>query len=450
MSDPKIPGGYYIKARAIQKSNIMRQPPHVREIWDYLLMNANHSDRKYGGYSIKRGQLFRTYKQIREDLSWNVGWRKETYNENQTKKAMKFLREALMIDTTKEPGGVLITICNYELYQDPRNYERTSERTNERTIDEPSTNQPAPYNKNVEEVKKGKEDNIADSVPESANITIEDENGRKNEKTEDDPRKNKTNYTPKDSGKQPGSPALLPGVGEPGSAGEGGGSGGLDQVAIPSVFSSGGASIPGSKSCKQDIQQRGRYNGNEDSGRGDGGNAGGDKKKEEPKYRAIPYKEIITHLNDLTGKSFKAGSKKTRSLIKARWNEGWSLEDFKSVIEAKTGQWLTDDKMLPYLRPQTLFNGNFEAYLNEQPKTRPKVCVDGKVVTEGPKIDVKREMEKMRERAKQLEIRDANDQRKNGATIQATPVKVMEPDPGANTEPGTHEPINSTLRQLFG
>ena len=57
---------------------------------------------------------------------------------------MKFLRETLRIETTKEPGGVLITICNYDYYQDPKNYERTNERTMDRTIVEPQVNQPLP------------------------------------------------------------------------------------------------------------------------------------------------------------------------------------------------------------------------------------------------------------------------------------------------------------------
>jgi len=140
----KIKGGYYIKARKIQNSKIMRQPPHVREIWDWILKEANHKDVEYGGFKLKRGQLFRTYMDIREGLSWNVGWRKMMYNENQTKKAMKFLRDTLMIDTKKEPGGVLITICNYDIYQNPKNYERTDERTDERTIEEPLKNQPVP------------------------------------------------------------------------------------------------------------------------------------------------------------------------------------------------------------------------------------------------------------------------------------------------------------------
>jgi len=152
-----IKGGYYIKARAIQESKIMRQPPYVREIWDYLIMSANHADVKYGGNSIKRGQCFRSYKDIRNDLCWYVGWRKHTYNENQTKKAMKFLREALMVTTTKELGGVMITVLNYSTYQDPKNYERTNEGTNEGTIEEPLKNQPLPdNNKNVNNNKNEK------------------------------------------------------------------------------------------------------------------------------------------------------------------------------------------------------------------------------------------------------------------------------------------------------
>lgn len=151
----KIDGGYYIKARQIQESTIQRKPPYVREIWDWLLMKANHSDKKYKGYEVKRGQLFRTYRDIREGLAWSVGYRKEMYSDNQMKKAMKTLREELMIDSTKELGGVLITILNYDLYQDPKNYERTNERTNERTKVEPCCNRGGTdNNKNVKNEKK--------------------------------------------------------------------------------------------------------------------------------------------------------------------------------------------------------------------------------------------------------------------------------------------------------
>jgi len=42
----KIKGGYYIKARCIQDSEISIMPPYIREIWDWLLKEANHTNKK--------------------------------------------------------------------------------------------------------------------------------------------------------------------------------------------------------------------------------------------------------------------------------------------------------------------------------------------------------------------------------------------------------------------
>jgi len=157
----KIIGGYYLKARCIQNSEIATAPPHIREIWDWLLKEANHRDVKYGNIIIKRGQLFRSYKDIRDGLKWKIGYRTCRYNENHTKKGMKYLREHQMITTSKELGGVLITICNYDYYQNPKNYERTNGRTNEGTNAEPMRNHPLPdTNKNVKNVKNVKKKNI--------------------------------------------------------------------------------------------------------------------------------------------------------------------------------------------------------------------------------------------------------------------------------------------------
>lgn len=80
---------------------------------------------------------------------------------------------------------------------------------------------------------------------------------------------------------------------------------------------------------------------------------------------AIPYKEIISYLNEKAKTNYRASGKKTQSLIKARWNEGFKLDDFKTVIDKKTNQWLHDVKMVEYLRPETLFGTKFESYLNQ-------------------------------------------------------------------------------------
>ncbi|MBT3756272.1 MAG: hypothetical protein HOD64_12900 [Candidatus Cloacimonetes bacterium] len=145
----RISGGYYIKARQIKNSWITHSAPVVREVWDYLLREANHKDAKYNGLTIKRGQLFRKYSEIRENLSWNIGYRKEQYSENQMKVAMKNLKKHSMIKLMKKPRGCLITVLNYDKYQTPVNYEATSEATNETTNKQPTSNQCLPsINKN--------------------------------------------------------------------------------------------------------------------------------------------------------------------------------------------------------------------------------------------------------------------------------------------------------------
>lgn len=131
MEKPKIPGGYYIKARKIQDSEIAHSPPHFREIWDWLIKEANHKDRKINGKLIKRGQCLRTYQDILDGLSWKVGYRTERYTKWQCEEAMKFLRTRLMITTTRTTRGIIITILNYNEYQNPKNYEDHNDHHNE-------------------------------------------------------------------------------------------------------------------------------------------------------------------------------------------------------------------------------------------------------------------------------------------------------------------------------
>lgn len=73
----------------------------------------------------------------------------------------------------------------------------------------------------------------------------------------------------------------------------------------------------------------------------------------------------LDYLNFKTGKHFKTTTKKTRNLIKSRVSEGYTLEDFITVIDNKCSDW-TDEKMQTYLRPETLFGSKFESYLNEK------------------------------------------------------------------------------------
>jgi predicted phage replisome organizer/uncharacterized phage protein (TIGR02220 family) len=78
----------------------------------------------------------------------------------------------------------------------------------------------------------------------------------------------------------------------------------------------------------------------------------------------IPFRDIVQLLNERTGKSFRPSSKATRRLIAARWQEGYRPSDFEKAITNMAAKWATDPKMVPYLRPETLFGTKFESYLN--------------------------------------------------------------------------------------
>jgi len=127
----EIEGGYYLKARCIQESEIAYAPPHIREIWDWLIKEANHKPKKTHGTIIERGQVFTTYSDILNGLQWKIGWRVERYTKWQCESAMKFLRKGVMITTQKTTRGMIITILNYERYQNPKNYESHSESHSE-------------------------------------------------------------------------------------------------------------------------------------------------------------------------------------------------------------------------------------------------------------------------------------------------------------------------------
>jgi uncharacterized phage protein (TIGR02220 family) len=244
----KISGGYVLKARKVWESEVAHAPPHVREIWDWLIMAANHTGKKKHGRILNRGQVLTSYDEIREALHWMVGWRKQRYTKSQCETSMKFLRKPSrngpMITTTKTTRGIIITICNYDFYQSPKNYECRTEsyiENHNETCSSPQTSDT--IDKNVKNVKK-------------------------------------------------------------------------ERV-------------------------------------------------------SFPYQKIVSYLNQKTASNFKPTTPETKRLIKARFMAGFSEDDFYSVIDRKTKEWVDDEKMSQYLRPQTLFGTKFESYLNAKKKNTP-------------------------------------------------------------------------------
>ena len=89
--------------------------------------------------------------------------------------------------------------------------------------------------------------------------------------------------------------------------------------------------------------------------------------------------EIVDYLNEKAHKNYRSNSKTTMRHINARLKEGYTLSDFKQVIDNRCATWLGTD-MEQYLRPETLFGSKFENYLNARaPKLRGG---DGRILSD--------------------------------------------------------------------
>ena len=86
-------------------------------------------------------------------------------------------------------------------------------------------------------------------------------------------------------------------------------------------------------------------------------------KKEKIKKEKSVTVEIVSYLNERAGTHYRNTSDKTQAVIRARLNDGFSLTEFKTVIDKKCDDWIGTEYE-KYLRPETLFGTKFESYLN--------------------------------------------------------------------------------------
>ncbi|EOR20194.1 hypothetical protein A500_18192 [Clostridium sartagoforme AAU1] len=74
--------------------------------------------------------------------------------------------------------------------------------------------------------------------------------------------------------------------------------------------------------------------------------------------------EILEYLNSKLGTRYKENNKITIMLINNKLEEGYSVDDFKIVVDKKVKTW-KDTEFEQYLNPKTLFGDKFEIYLNQ-------------------------------------------------------------------------------------
>jgi len=113
--------------------------------------------------------------------------------------------------------------------------------------------------------------------------------------------------------------------------------------------------------------------------------------------------EIIEYLNLKTGKNFRSSTKITIRLIKARLSEGFTIEDFKTVIDNMKYKW-TGTKFQQYLVPTTLFGNKFETYLNQDRK--PEKEIDGKFKRGNMVLSDERNKAELKEKLKNIVLKE--------------------------------------------
>ena len=97
-----------------------------------------------------------------------------------------------------------------------------------------------------------------------------------------------------------------------------------------------------------------------------------EKNSAKKKEKEQQIKEVVEYLNLKANRNYRPGTTKTKSLISSRLKD-YTVEDLKAVIDFKVGEWLENEKMNKYLRPETLFNETkFENYINELPSQATK------------------------------------------------------------------------------
>lgn len=82
--------------------------------------------------------------------------------------------------------------------------------------------------------------------------------------------------------------------------------------------------------------------------------------------------EVIDYMNSVGGAKFRANTGNTAKMVIARYKEGYTIDDFKKVIDSRFKAW-NGTEMMQHFCPQTLFRpNNFEKYLQNAKFAKPQ------------------------------------------------------------------------------
>lgn len=153
------PGGYYLMHRGWMDNPALggsREPFCRRAAWTWLIENACYQTRDIdiGGrtLTLQRGQLAHSYRYMAEAWSWSL---------NGVQRFIERLKTDTMINTDSSTGRLVITLCNYEVYQSKAADDNTETGTAVSTL---SVRGQYAGSTNTKEGKEGNE--VSTSAPE--------------------------------------------------------------------------------------------------------------------------------------------------------------------------------------------------------------------------------------------------------------------------------------------
>ncbi len=119
-----IAGGYIKVARRLKESAIWSQDPHYLRLWTYLLLSARWDEKpiKKGIVTIGRGQVLKSFRRIAEENEWTENRALKRWSPSRVKRMLEWLSRNGAISLHGTELGTLITISNFNDYQDPETY----------------------------------------------------------------------------------------------------------------------------------------------------------------------------------------------------------------------------------------------------------------------------------------------------------------------------------------
>lgn len=119
----RIAGGYIKVARQLLESAIWSQP-HLLRLWIYLLLSVRWDETpiKKGNVTINRGQVLKSYRRIADENEWLENRAVKHWSTSQVKRMLEQLELRSMCALRVTELGTLITVLNFNDYQDPETY----------------------------------------------------------------------------------------------------------------------------------------------------------------------------------------------------------------------------------------------------------------------------------------------------------------------------------------